>query len=80
MDLSASFSSFLAERSTDSTDIEVMGIANQFLLQAETPTLGGRRGSCLLSAHPWGQEGQEVPFKLNSFLLSYLLKGHFPAL
>ena len=27
-----------------------------------------------------GQEGQELPFKLNSFHLSYLLKGHFPAL
>ena len=26
-----------------------------------------------------GQEGQELPFILNSFHLSYLLKGHFPA-
>ena len=26
------------------------------------------------------QEGQEMPFILNSFLLSYRLKGHFPAL
>ena len=26
-----------------------------------------------------GKEGQEVPFILNSFHLSYLLKGHFPA-
>ena len=26
-----------------------------------------------------GQEGQELPFVLNSFHLSYLLKGHFPA-
>ena len=27
-----------------------------------------------------GQEGQELPFIWNSFHLSYLLKGHFPAL
>ena len=26
------------------------------------------------------QEGQEVPFILSSFNLSYLVKGHFPAL
>ena len=26
-----------------------------------------------------GQEGQELPFILNPFHLSYLLKGHFPA-
>ena len=27
-----------------------------------------------------GQEGQEFPFMLNSFHLSYLLKGHYPTL
>ena len=37
------------------------------LLVAGTPTLGV-------------QEGQELPFILNSFYLSYLLKEHFPAL
>ena len=29
---------------------------------------------------PWGQEGQELPCMLNSSLLFYLVKGHFPAL
>ena len=28
---------------------------------------------------PGGQEGQGLPFIMNSFHLSYLLKGHFPA-
>ena len=28
----------------------------------------------------WGQEGQEFPFVLNSYYLSYLPKEHFPAL
>ena len=45
-----------------------------------TPMLGGRRGSCPLCLHPWGQEGQELPSILNSFNLCYFLKGHFPAL
>ena len=49
--------------------------------QAGTPTLRGTGGAAAPSAliHG-GQEGQELPFILNSFYLSYLLKGHFPAL
>ena len=45
------------------------------------PTLGGVGGVASPSAliHG-GQEGQELPFILNSFLLSYRLKGHFSAL
>ena len=62
MDLSASFSSFLADISTDSTDIVVMGIANQFLLQVGTPTLGGQKGE--LPPQPssmGGQRGKNCP-------------------
>ena len=38
----------------------------------------GRLGSCPLSPLPWrGQERQRLPFILNSFHLSYLLRGSF---
>ena len=41
---------------------------------------GGAGGAAAPSALIHGrQEGQELPFILNSFHLSYLLKGHFPA-
>ena len=38
---------------------------------------GGRRGSFPSALIHGGQEGQEFPFILKSFHLSYLLKGHF---
>ena len=38
----------------------------QASLRTGAPTLGG-------------QVGQELPLKVNSFHLSYLLKGHFPS-
>ena len=42
---------------------------------------GGQEGQLPpLPSSMGGQEGQELPFILNSFHLSYLLKGHFPAL
>ena len=40
----------------------------------------GRKGSCPLCPFLWGLEGQELPFMLNPFPLSYLVKGHFPTL
>ena len=41
---------------------------------------GGQEGQLPpLPSFMMGQEGQELPFILNSFHLSYLLKGNFPA-
>ena len=41
---------------------------------------GGQEGQLPLCPHSWGQEGQELPFKLSSFHLFNLLKVPFPAL
>ena len=43
---------------------------------------GGQEGQLppLPSSVGRGQEGQEFTFVLHSFHLSYLVKGHFPAL
>ena len=49
-------------------------------VKSGTPTLGGRRGSFPSALIHGVQEGQESPFILNSFQLSYLLKRHFLAL
>ena len=38
----------------------------RLLLIPGMPTLVGKRGSCPLCPHSWGQEGQELPFLLNS--------------
>ena len=40
----------------------------------------GWRGSCPFCLLPWRKGGQELPFILNSFHFSYLIKGHFLAL
>ena len=45
-----------------------------------TPTLGGGEAA-IPSVFFYGeQEGQELPFILNPFHLSYLMKGHFSVL
>ena len=42
---------------------------------------GGQEGQQPpLTSSMGGQEEQELPFKMNSFHISYFLKGHFPAL
>ena len=53
---------------------------NQNCSPTGTPTLGAARAAAPSAPILGGQEGQELPFILNSFHLSYLLKGHFLAL
>ena len=56
-------------------------IARKLVIKSVREAYAGEAGGtgCLSALIHGGQEGQELPFILNSFHLSYLLKGHFLA-